>query len=205
MWRDPSWNIHPKLQYLANRYHRVDRRWLANLIKYNGCWEKYDENRLSPIFGYGWWRRRASKAPVNVITRNSLVTSRGSTGYMFHIIADRPSYGLIGSAVGLRSTAPGFKSQPGYARRMFQLRVGLVTFGGRSFHLAYSVHISGRKTAPCTFCIIALQRLTPFAVDQSCTKTCFSNDEDRSHRMTTIWRMFQVFRVVSTDSAISLF
>jgi len=47
--------------------------------------------------------------------------------------------GLTSSAVGHRSIAPGFKTRPGYVRRVFQLSLRLITIGGRSTHLNYLV------------------------------------------------------------------
>ena len=55
-------------------------------------------------------------------------------------------YRLTGSAVGRISIAPGFKPRLGYFRRVFHLSLRLITFGGRSAHLAYLVQKSGRKT-----------------------------------------------------------
>ena len=49
-------------------------------------------------------------------------------------------HGLTGSAGGHRSIAPGFKPRPGYIRRVFHLSLRLITFEGRSDHLAYLVH-----------------------------------------------------------------
>ena len=46
-------------------------------------------------------------------------------------------HGLTGSAVGHRTTTPGFKPRPGYVRRVFHISLRLITFGGRSAHLAY--------------------------------------------------------------------
>ena len=56
-------------------------------------------------------------------------------------------HGLSGSAVGHRSVAIGFKSRPGYVRRVFHVSLRLLTFVGRSAHLAYPVHKNGLKTA----------------------------------------------------------
>ena len=58
---------------------------------------------------------------------------------------------LTGSAVGHRSIVSGLKPLPGYVRRVFHLSVRLIIIGGRSAHLAYLVHKSGRKTATFTF------------------------------------------------------
>ena len=60
-------------------------------------------------------------------------------------------YALTGSAVGHISIAPGFKPWPGYVRRVFNLSPCLITVGGRSAHLGYIMHKSGRKTATFTF------------------------------------------------------
>jgi len=48
--------------------------------------------------------------------------------------------GLIGSAFDHKSLLPGFESRRGHMSRMFH-----IDFGGRSAHLAYNVHKSGRK------------------------------------------------------------
>ena len=56
---------------------------------------------------------------------------------------------LTGSVVGHISTAPGFRL--GYVGRVFHISLCLITFGGRSAHLVYIVHKSGRKTAASTF------------------------------------------------------
>jgi len=56
-------------------------------------------------------------------------------------------YGLTGSAVGYRSIVPGLKPRSSYVRRVFHLSLRSITSGGRSAHLAYPVHKSGRKTA----------------------------------------------------------
>ena len=53
-------------------------------------------------------------------------------------------HGLTGSVIGHISVAAGFKSQLGYVRRVFHLSLLLITFAGRSGHLAYLVHKSGR-------------------------------------------------------------
>ena len=54
--------------------------------------------------------------------------------------------GLIGSAVGHISTAPGFKPRPCYAKWCFIfLFASLPLEVGRSAHLTYLVHKSGRK------------------------------------------------------------
>ena len=50
-----------------------------------------------------------------------------------------------GSAVGHISTTSAFKPRPGLLRRVFLLSLRLITFGGRSVHLAYIVHRSDRK------------------------------------------------------------
>jgi len=52
-----------------------------------------------------------------------------------------------GSVLDYRSLPPVFKSRHGHIWRLFRLSVRLITFGGRSAHLAYLVHKSGRKTS----------------------------------------------------------
>ena len=55
--------------------------------------------------------------------------------------------GLVGSVLDHRSLPPEFESQRGHIWRLFHLRLRFITFGGRSVHLAYLVHKSGRKTS----------------------------------------------------------
>jgi len=50
-----------------------------------------------------------------------------------------------GSVLEHRSLPPRFESGRGHIWRMFHLWLRLITFGGRSTHLAYLVHKSGRK------------------------------------------------------------
>ena len=69
------------------------------------------------------------------------LSQRGTTIWPIH----------TSSAGGHRSIAPGFKLRPGYVRRLFHLSLRLITFGGRSAHLAYHVDNSDRKTATVTF------------------------------------------------------
>ena len=59
----------------------------------------------------------------------------------------RAPRGLADSAVGHRSIAPGFKPRPGYIKKIFHLTFCLITFGGRSAHLASIMHKRGLKTA----------------------------------------------------------
>ena len=59
--------------------------------------------------------------------------------------------GLINSAVGHISTAPGFKPRPGYARRVFHLSLRLIILWRSLGPLSYFVHKGGRKTSIFTF------------------------------------------------------
>ena len=52
-----------------------------------------------------------------------------------------------GSVLDYRSLPPVFESRRGHIWRLFRLSLRLITFGGRSAHLAYLVHKSGRKTS----------------------------------------------------------
>ena len=52
-----------------------------------------------------------------------------------------------GSVLDHRSLPPVFESRRGHIWRLFRLWLRLITFGGRSAHLAYFVHKSGRKTS----------------------------------------------------------
>jgi len=54
-------------------------------------------------------------------------------------------HGPTGSMVGHSSVAPGFKPWLGYVRRLFNLSLWFITFGGCSAHLAYLVHRSTVK------------------------------------------------------------
>ena len=64
-----------------------------------------------------------------------------------------------GSALDHRSLPPVFESRRGHIWRLFRLSLRLITFGGRSAHLAYLVHKSGRKTS-----IIIIHRTRQIAV-----------------------------------------
>jgi len=55
--------------------------------------------------------------------------------------------GLIGSALDHRSLPPEFESRVGHIWRVFHLSLRFFTVGGRSAHLVYHVHKSGRKTS----------------------------------------------------------
>jgi len=52
-----------------------------------------------------------------------------------------------GSVLDHRSLPPVFESRRGHIWRSFYLSLRLITFGGRSAHLAYLVHKSGRETS----------------------------------------------------------
>ena len=52
-----------------------------------------------------------------------------------------------GSVLDHRSLPPVFESRRGHIWRLFRLSLRLITFGGRSAHLPYLVHKSGRKTS----------------------------------------------------------
>ena len=66
-------------------------------------------------------------------------------GYSEHL------HDLNGSAVGQRSIAPGFKPRPEYGRRVFHLSLRLITFAGRSAHLAYFVRKRGPLILPVVY------------------------------------------------------
>ena len=51
-----------------------------------------------------------------------------------------------GSVFGHGSLSPVFESRRGHIWRLFHVWLRLITLGGRSAHLAYHVHKSGRKT-----------------------------------------------------------
>ena len=52
-----------------------------------------------------------------------------------------------GSVLDHSSLPPVFESRRGHIWRLFRLSLRLITFGGRSAHLAYLVHKSGSKTS----------------------------------------------------------
>jgi len=56
-------------------------------------------------------------------------------------------HGLTGSMVGHRFIEYGIKPQLAYVRRVFNLSLHLIAFGGCQAHLADLVHKSGHKTA----------------------------------------------------------
>ena len=51
----------------------------------------------------------------------------------------------IGAYLDYRSPSPEFESRGGHISRVFHLWLRFITFGGRSAHLAYHMHKSGRK------------------------------------------------------------
>ena len=55
--------------------------------------------------------------------------------------------GLVGITYDYRSLPPEFEFWHGHIWRVFHLWFHLITFGGRSAHLAYHVHKSGHKTS----------------------------------------------------------
>jgi len=73
-----------------------------------------------------------------------------------------PLCGLTRSALDNRSLKDEFESRRGYIWRVFHLWLRFITFGGRSAHLPYLVHKSGRKTS--IIIIIITYALTNCAV-----------------------------------------
>ena len=68
---------------------------------------------------------------------------------------NRPPPWSSGSVLDHRSLPPVFESRGGHIRRLFRLWLRLITFGGRSAHLAaYRVHKSGRKISIIIIIII---------------------------------------------------
>ena len=59
-----------------------------------------------------------------------------------------------GSVLDYRSPPPVFESRRGHIWRLFRLSLRLITFGGRSAHLAYLVHKRGHKTSIIIIIII---------------------------------------------------
>ena len=74
----------------------------------------------------------------------------------------------IYSALDRRSQSPEFEPRHRHIWRVFHLWLRLITFGGRSAHLAYSVHKSGRKTS-----IIIIIKLKSFLKTLSCSLMLF--------------------------------
>ena len=69
-----------------------------------------------------------------------------SNVFLFYQTLSAPPWSS-GSVLDHRSLPPGFESRRGHIWRLFHLRLRFITFGGRSAHLAYHVHKSGRKTS----------------------------------------------------------
>jgi len=64
-----------------------------------------------------------------------------------YVLLIRPTVSITGSAVGYSSIGAGFKPRPDYVRRVFHLWLRLITFWGRSAHLAYRVQKSSLKNS----------------------------------------------------------
>jgi len=69
-----------------------------------------------------------------------------------------------GSMLDHRSLPPMFEYRRGHIWRLFRLWLRLITFGGRSAHLAYLVHKSGRKTSIIIIICYELGHLRGLAV-----------------------------------------
>ena len=99
--------------------------------------------------------------------------------YMTHLhrLNDGRLCGLTGSVLDHRSLKPEFVSGRGHIWRMFHLWLRFITLGGRSAHLAYHVHKSGRKTS-----IIIIHSLTVAPVGHGTMLMEF--------KCPLVWRMF---------------
>ena len=76
-----------------------------------------------------------------------------------------------GSVLDHRSLPPVIKSRRGHIWRLFRLWLRLSTFGGRSAHLAYLVHKSGRKTTIFIMTLFRVQasiKTTKYGFSQIC-------------------------------------
>ena len=84
---------------------------------------------------------------LHLRTPNSLNCADVSLNYIHPSICTASPIGrlrgLIGSALDHRSLPAEFESRRGHICKVFHLSLRLITFGGRSAHLAYQVHKSG--------------------------------------------------------------
>ena len=75
-----------------------------------------------------------------------------------------------------RSLPPEFESRRGHIWKLFHLRLRFITFGGRSAHLAYHMHKSGRKTSTInrssSFCAHNGSALQRFVIPDGIVVTC---------------------------------
>ena len=69
------------------------------------------------------------------------------THTVIYLCLKRCVRGLVGSVLDHRSLPPVFESWHGHIWRLFHLWLCFITSGGRSAHLTYHVHKSGRKTS----------------------------------------------------------
>ena len=92
-----------------------------------------------------------------IIWSDEKISGTAFSGWLYYLLPGRQRMvpemvsGLFffycGSVLDHRSLPPVFESQHGNIWRLFRLRLRLITFGGRSAHLACHVHKSGRKTS----------------------------------------------------------
>ena len=95
-----------------------------------------------------------------------------------------------GSVLDHRSLRRVFESWRGHIWRLFHIWLRLITFGGRSAHLAYHVHKSGRKT-PIIIILEYMIRRQIFSLKYLHTAYSCGNREN-------LWIPFPVIKV-STD------
>ena len=93
-------------------------------------------------------------------------TCTGNANWVI-LVAERSKYlQHSGSVLDHRSLSPVFESRRGHIWRLFHLWLRFSTFGGRSAHLAYLVHKSGRKTSFIIIIIIFQHNLSALDVFQ---------------------------------------
>ena len=101
---------------------------------------------------YGAWHLMYSHAKPKVTGSNT--TQDSSKGVMAFTYLDHLQINFLDHNITpafsryiiLLCLPPVFESQLWHIWRVFHLWLRFITFGGRSAHLAYLVHISGRKT-----------------------------------------------------------
>ena len=118
------------------------------------------------------------------IVRRFVITSTCSPVCCQRILLQQHSYFILwwlplrapswssGSVLDHRSLPPVFESRRGHIWRLFHFWLRLITFGGRSAHLAYHVHKSGRKTS-IIIMICACLRLTRISYWMFKTTFCY--------------------------------
>ena len=96
---------------------------------------------------YHFLRRRINLKTIGVSLTGSHAKNYHSCHHHHHHHHHGAPPWSSGSVLHHRSLPPVFESRRGHIWRLFRLSLRLITFGGRSAHLAYLVHKSGRKTS----------------------------------------------------------